>query len=200
MRSPQASLRSNKSLYVVPVESSTTPLHIPVRSHYKLTCSHRIDHLQLSKGGEAFWLDSRVICHAVETDDGTELYAIDLKHESQSGSELSTSGASTLLGKIPTKTAANFRYSTNTGYLIFSDYAWPDGNLSTVKAQDDEWDNRGNSAYVYDATYVRHWDTWVGDKKPALFSVRLARDPDTRKWIYGDEYYSPLKGTGHVSI
>ena len=71
--------------------------------------------------------------------------------------------------------------------------------MSTVKAQDDGWDDRGNSAYVYDTTYVRHWDTWVGKKKPALFSVPLARHPG-RKWIYGDEYYSPLKGTGHVSI
>jgi len=33
-------------------------------------------------------------------------------------------------------------------------------------------------------------------KKPALFSVRLLRDPD-RKWIFGDEYYTPLKDTGH---
>jgi hypothetical protein len=85
------------------------------------------------------------------------------------------------------------------GYLIFSDYVWPDGNLSTVKVQDDKWDKRGNSAYVYDKPYVRHWDTWVGSKKPALFSIRLQRDPD-RKWIFGGEYYTPLKGTGHVSV
>ena len=199
MRSPQPSLRSNKSYYIVPLESSAIPLHLHVRSHYKLTCSDSVDLVQLSKGGEAFWLDSRTLGHAVETDDGTELNAIDLKLENESGAPLSISRTSTLLGKIPTKTAANFRYSAKAGYLIFSDNVWPDGNLSTVKAQDDEWDNRGNTAYVYDAPYVRHWDTWVGDKKPALFSVRLARDPDGT-WIYGDEYYSPLKGTGHVSI
>ncbi|KAF8636022.1 hypothetical protein AX15_000182 [Amanita polypyramis BW_CC] len=169
---------NRKSIHVVPIESSAKPLEIP-----------------LPKGGEAFWLDSRIIGHTAEGDSAIELYAIDLTLDNQPGGTLAVA-TSTLIGKFPTKTATNFRYSPKTGYLVFSDYVWPDGNLSTVQEQDAKWEKRGNTAYVYDTTYVRHWDTWVGKKRPALFSVRLFRDPD-RKWVYGDEYHSPLKGTGH---
>lgn len=34
---------------------------------------------------------------------------------------------------------------------------------------------------VYDSTYVRLWDFWIGPKKPALFSVSFYMDPD-RNW------------------
>ena len=112
---------------------------------------------------------------------------------------LTASDPPTLIGSFPTKTAANFRYSAKSGYLVFSDYVWPDGNLSTVQEQDKNWEDRGNTAYVYDTTYERHWDTWVGRKRPALFSVKVVQDSN-RKWVLGKDFYSPLRGTGHVCV
>jgi len=44
-----------------------------------------------------------------------------------------------------------------------------------------------------------HWDTWVGPKKPTLFSVRLHKDSDD-KWILGNEFINVLKGTEHVRV
>ncbi|KAF8627426.1 hypothetical protein AX17_006241 [Amanita inopinata Kibby_2008] len=174
--------QNKKSIHIVPTESSLQPLEIA-----------------LAKGGEAFWLDSRVVGHVVEGENGMELYAIDIDFETQSNNQTSLLNATNppnLIGTFPTKTASNFRFSPKAGYLIFSDYVWPDGNLTSVKEQDEKWKSRGNTAYVYDTTYVRHWDTWLGKKRPALFSVRLARDPD-RRWIFGNEFASPLRGTGH---
>jgi len=83
--------------------------------------------------------------------------------------------------------------------LIFSEYVHSDGKLETVKEQDEAWENRGTTALVYDRTYERHWDTWVGPKTNTLFSVRLWQDPD-REWHFGNEFINLLKDTGHVSL
>jgi dipeptidyl aminopeptidase/acylaminoacyl peptidase len=177
-----AAKENKKAVHVVPLQSSAHPLRIP-----------------LPKGGDVFWLTSRILGHAIEGTNGTELHAIDLNLSIRSGEVLDTLTASdppTLIGSFPTKTAANFRYSLKSGYLVFSDCVWSDGNLSTVQEQDKNWEDRGNTAYVYDTTYERHWDTWVGKKRPALFSVKLVQDPD-RKWIFGNDFHSPLRGTGH---
>ncbi|KAE9387920.1 alpha/beta-hydrolase [Gymnopus androsaceus JB14] len=102
-----------------------------------------------------------------------------------------------LLGSFPTSSATNFRYSTD-GFLVFSDSVYADGNLTTVKEQDEAWENRGTSALVYDHTYERHWDHWVLPKSQALFSVRLTQGPD-HKWTFGSEFVNLLAGTSHSS-
>lgn len=102
-----------------------------------------------------------------------------------------------VIATIPSKTAANFRYNEDTGNLVFSAYVYPDGNLSTVAEQDKKWEERGNTALVYDGTYERHWDTWSGKKGPQLFSVKLSKSADG-KWLAQDDFKSPLQGTRHV--
>ena len=84
-----------------------------------------------------------------------------------------------------------------TGILVFSAYVYDDGDLNTVNEQDKKWEERGNSALVFDATYVRHWDVWQGKKRPQLFSARITKATDG-KWSVGVEFTSPLKGTKHV--
>ncbi|GLB38400.1 putative prolyl oligopeptidase family protein [Lyophyllum shimeji] len=174
--------KNKKSLVVAPIESDVKPLEIP-----------------LDKGGEVFWIRSRTVAHVVEADDRLEIYAVDIELKTESegyAGLLATSEPPALIARLPNKSATNFRYSAHEGYLLFSDYVWPDGNLTSVKAQDEAWDARGNTAYVYDKTYERHWDTWTGNKKQALFSVRLIQDPD-RKWVFGDEFTNLLKDTQH---
>lgn len=192
--------RNKKLIYIAPLESKVQPLEIPVRIHF-CKCVVDTKYLQLAKGGEAFWINSRTVAHVVEGDEALELYALDIKFEAQTDDQagsLTAPTPPTLIGKFPTKSATNFRFSPASGQLVFSAYVYPDGNLTAVKKHDDEWESRGNSAFVYDTTYVRHWDTWQGAKKPALFSVRLALDPE-RKWIFGTHFINLLKGTGHVS-
>lgn len=105
-----------------------------------------------------------------------------------------------LVGTIPSTSAANFRYNVDTQTLVFSAYVYPDGNLTTVKEKDKEWEERGNSAYVYDTTYVRHWDVWQGNKGQQLFSINLSQDI-RGVWKFSDNNFnSPLKGTQHVCI
>ena len=158
--------------------------------------------MQLAKGGEAFWLNSRTVAHVFEEDDALALHVLDINFEAQSEGNpgvLSIPQPPVLIGKFPTKSATNFRYSASSGFLVFSAYVYSDGNLTAVKDHDKAWDSRGNSAFVYDATYERHWDTWVGSKKNSLFSVRVVQDPD-RKWVFGEQFTNLLEGTDHVSI
>lgn len=171
--------KNTKSLFVVTLESDSKPLQIPLR-----------------KGGESFWLGDRTIGNVVEGENGSELYSLDLDLDSES--VLRASGSPQLVGKFPTKTPANFRLLPQSSYLVFSDYVFEDGNLTSVAEGDKAWKERGNSALVYDTTYERHWDEWQGPKRPQLFSVSLTQGED-KKWALGDTFYHPLKGTGHFS-
>ncbi|EIN12412.1 alpha/beta-hydrolase [Punctularia strigosozonata HHB-11173 SS5] len=177
--------KNNKSIFIAPLESTVQPLEIP-----------------LTTGGDAFWLDSRTVGHVVasEEKDVQELYAISVKFTAEDAqAELAVAPESpVLVGSFPTKGAGNFRFDAASGLLVFSEYVYPDGDLKTVKQQDEEWGNRGNTAWVYDDTFVRHWDTWRGPKMQQLFAVSLQQDFG-RKWHLGTEFYAPLNGTGHSS-
>lgn len=129
--------RNNKSIFIAAIESNIQSLKIP-----------------LTKGGEAFWLDSRTVAHVVENEESKvlELYALSVKLDA---STLAASGAPIFIGTFLTASATNFRYVPRAGRLIFSDNVYADGSLETVKRQDGDWAGRGNSAFVYDSTYTR---------------------------------------------
>ncbi|KAL1744514.1 Alpha/Beta hydrolase protein [Schizophyllum fasciatum] len=171
--------KNKKSIYLAPIESTVKPLEIP-----------------LVKGGEAFWLDARTVGHVVEGENKTlDFYTIDIKFETEPGA-LTTPKPPTLIGTFPTAGAANFVYNPASGHLVFSAEVYADGDLATVARQDKEWEERGNSAYVYDETYVRHWDTFVGPKTSVLFSAPLHQTPD-REWVFEQKWTNLLKDTGH---
>ena len=176
--------RNTKSIHIAAVESTVLPIDLP-----------------LTNGGEAFWLDDRTLAHAVaEGSDKSKvisLYAISVKVETPGSLTLPDSPV--LIGKFPTDSATNFRYSAKPGVLVFSDYVHADGDLKKVKENDEAWENRGDTAFVYEDTFERHWDTWVGPKRPSLFSVQLAKGADG-KWALGTDFSNLLKGTGHVSV
>ncbi|KAF7985586.1 hypothetical protein HWV62_3875 [Athelia sp. TMB] len=171
--------KNQKSIWIASLQSNSGPLEIP-----------------LAKGGEAFWLDSRTVAHAVrnEETDKLELYAVKVNYETQ----FAAPGPPVLIATFPTATPTNFKYAAGSGKLVFSDYVYPDGNLTTVKAHDDEWETRGNSALVYDSGYERHWDTWVLPKKPSLFSVPLTLTED-RQWSLVEEFTNILADTKHAA-
>lgn len=153
-------------------------------------------------GGEAFWLDARTLAHAVGEGEGKDklvsLYAVSVKYETEGATTtLSTPDSPVLIGKFPTDTVSNFRFNGKSDYLVFSDNVYSDGDIHAVKKHDEEWENRGDSAYVYDDTFERQWDTWVGPKRSTLFSVALTKGP-AGKWLLAAEYVNLLNGTGHV--
>lgn len=172
--------RDKKSLFVIPIEPTVQPLDIP-----------------LVDGGEVFWLDSRTIALVSKNkkSDTLDLYALSVQFETQTS--LTTTTNPTFIGSFPTATVTNFRYSLSIGTLVFSYYVWPDGDLMSVKEQDEAWENRGNTALVYDETYARHWDHWITPKRSKLFSARLYKDAD-RKWHLGNDFANTMKHTNHV--
>ncbi|EKM51879.1 uncharacterized protein PHACADRAFT_262274 [Phanerochaete carnosa HHB-10118-sp] len=177
--------KNHKSIFIAPIESSAQPLEVP-----------------LANGGDAFWLDTRTIAHAVDEGEGKDkvkaLYGLSVKFETESGGAtvLSTPESPVLIGKFPTASASNFRFSGKSNFLVFSDNVFPDGDLRTVKKQDEEWENRGDTAFVYDETFERHWDEWVGPKRSTLFSVTLSKGKDG-KWALGEKFVNLLNGTKH---
>ncbi|KDR82578.1 hypothetical protein GALMADRAFT_237969 [Galerina marginata CBS 339.88] len=161
----------------------------------------KVIQIPLEKGGDTFWLSSRTIANVVDGDQNAEIYAFDVTLSSiatESDEDTKPYTSPVRIGTIPSKTAGNFRYNSATGNLVFSASVYPDGNLSTVAQQDKEWEERGNSAFVYDTTYVRHWDEWQGKKGPQLFSVQLKKGKDG-VWSSNNDFKSPLQGTKHYS-
>jgi dipeptidyl aminopeptidase/acylaminoacyl peptidase len=174
--------KNKKSAYVVSLESNGKAIQIP-----------------LEKGGEHFWLTPNTFAHVVAGEDNSEVHAYEVALDTLSSDQEEKAYKSQgVIASIPSKTAANFRYNEETGNLVFSAYVYPDGNLSTVAEQDKKWEERGNTALVYDGTYERHWDTWSGKKGPQLFSVKLSKSGDG-KWLAQDDFKSPLKGTKHYT-
>ncbi|KAJ7600794.1 Alpha/Beta hydrolase protein [Mycena floridula] len=172
---------NKKSVFISPtVDSVVQPLEI-----------------LLAKGDQAFWLDGQTVAHVVEADGKLDLYVFGVEFQPTAGI-LKVQSERTLVGSIPSTSSANFRFVQSSGYLVFSDLVYADGNLTTVKEQDEAWENRGNTALVYDSGYERHWDTWTTPKKQTLFSVRLQKDPD-HVWHLGSEFKNVLLGTGHNS-
>ncbi|KAJ7189840.1 Alpha/Beta hydrolase protein [Mycena pura] len=166
--------QNNKSVFLASLESPVSLLQVPLH-------------------GEAFWLDSRTIGHAVEGRGNVlDLYALTINFESSS---LSTE-APIFVGSFPTKTATKFLYSS--GSLVFSDYVYADGNLSSTKEQDEVWQSRGSTAMVYNEANIRFWDTWKGPKSPSVFRVDLACDAG-QKWKMDATFDNLLNSTGHSS-
>ncbi|KII90539.1 hypothetical protein PLICRDRAFT_106263 [Plicaturopsis crispa FD-325 SS-3] len=168
--------KNHKSIVIAPLDAKVQSLEIP-----------------FTDGGEAFWLDTRTIAHVVAKDKHLDVYTLSLALDADS---LRATDSPVLVGSFPTTTATNFRYVPAAGRLIFSDKVHPDGELAGIKPGDEAWTNRGNTALVYDTTYVRHWDTWEGPKQNTLFSVPLAKGSDG-KWTVGDTFVNVLKGVPH---
>ena len=173
--------RNYKYIFIAPLESAAQPVEVP-----------------LAHGGEAFWLDGRTIGLVVAEGNDSKvasLYAISVR---LTGASLdATADLPLLLGKFPTASPSSFRYAAKAGLLVFSDNVYEDGELTKVTENDRQWDERGNTALVYDDTYERHWDTWTGPKRPSLFTVKLSKDAEN-KWHFGGQYTNVLHGTRHV--
>ncbi|KAG6332137.1 hypothetical protein ID866_6956 [Astraeus odoratus] len=169
----QYSFDDRKALAIVPLQAGLQEYRIP-----------------LPKGGDAFWLDSRTIAHVVEAEGKKQdIYTLQVTYEE---GPIST-GEPNLIGSIPVTTAADFRYSSPSGVLVFSAYVRADGDLEAVRANDEAYENRGNTALVYDKTFERQWDTWVGPKHKSLFSVKLYKLQN--KYVLGSTFINVLKGT-----
>ncbi|KDR80120.1 hypothetical protein GALMADRAFT_1180100 [Galerina marginata CBS 339.88] len=177
---------NEKSVYIISLTSEVPGSPVPI---------------PLGKGGETFWLSSRTIANVVQGGESSEVYLYDVSipefGQAKPSSNPGPYNSPVLVGTLPSKEAANFRYNAGTGDLVFSAPVYSDGNLSTVAQQDKEWEERGNSALVYDKTPIRYWDTWMEAKLPQLFSIQLTNQNGT--WVLGDDIKSPLQGTKHHS-
>lgn len=191
--------RTEKKLYIVPLDGSKN-------AQPSLIQAVPDAEGKLEGGGEAFWLEDKTIGYIIEdkssASEGTEAETKAAKHGLYAIPIVSSTevGKPHLVGHFPSAIApANVRYSHKASILVFSAQVYADGDLSTVAKQDEAFEKRGNTAMVYDDTtaYVRHWDTWIGPKGNALFTVSIKKDGKT--WKLGDSFGAPLKGTKHVS-
>ena len=147
------------------------------------------------KGLGVFWINSSSLIRVTE-DDGVQI--LEVLEVTVDRNSLTVS-APKIIGALPKSASAdNFLYSQEAGILVFSAAVYDDYDIHTVNSHDEVHAARGTSAYVFDETFVRHWDTWRGPKKNRLFSVDLTKSDDGT-WNLGDTYYRPLLHTTHVS-
>ncbi|KAG8911935.1 hypothetical protein FRC00_005531 [Tulasnella sp. 408] len=192
--------KTNKTIYISPLDSSVNPIEFPVVN-----------------GGEAFWLDSRTLAHVVNEN----IFAVTLDYNATafaagSSSFVRVPRAPYLVGSFPIGSGpTNFKFTGSKKVhaipnqkdnlqhiLVFSANVYPDYDLNTVKEQDKKWENRGNSALVYDELFVRRWDEYATDKKTRLFSVELNWKDDSLggTWTLGTDYFKVLEHTEHVYL
>lgn len=132
---------STKTIYILPLQSSVDPVELP-----------------LLDGGDTFWIDDRTIGHVrpgADRKSAQELYAVSVEYTTET--TVVTPKSPVHVGTFPDAHLSNFKYSKS-GALVFSAYVYEDRNLSSVREQDEKWENRGNTALVYDENFVRHWD------------------------------------------
>ncbi|KIM30118.1 hypothetical protein M408DRAFT_67081 [Serendipita vermifera MAFF 305830] len=166
--------KSEKTVHVLPLKGSTPAITM--------------------EGSAVFWLDSCTLARVTEKDGVQKLEALEIV-TTTSTAEFSTP---TVIGELPKGASAdNFQYNLDGGILVFSAYVYPDYNLSTIAEQDDAYEERGTTAYVFDDTFVRHWDTWRGQKSSRLFSVDLGKKDG--QWKLGSDYFRPLLDTEHYT-
>ncbi|CAG7853281.1 Dipeptidyl-peptidase 5; AltName: Full=Dipeptidyl-peptidase V; Short=DPP V; Short=DppV; Flags: Precursor [Serendipita indica DSM 11827] len=146
------------------------------------------------EGSSVFWIDSHTLVKVTEDDGVQTLEALDVATK---GKHVTVTHAGTI-GSLPKGISAdNFQFTKKGHLLVFSALVYPDYDLETVAKQDEEYEARGTTAYVFDDTFVRHWDTWRGPKKSRLFGVTLSKEKET--WRLGKNFYRPLLESEHYT-
>ncbi|WVQ79967.1 hypothetical protein IAT38_002068 [Cryptococcus sp. DSM 104549] len=134
---------------VVYLLSLNTTVSVPPISLFNTTPSAASDFL---------WLDATTIAYLNDT----TLFALSINYTTQASKPSPPSPSKPVevvtfpSGVSPT----SFQIEPTTGTLGFSGQIWADGNFETTGQQNDAWEGRGNSGWVYDELMVRHWDTW----------------------------------------
>ena len=98
-----------------------------------------------------------------------------------------------LLGKSPTASLSCFRYAAKAGALVSSDNVYQDGDLTKASEDDEQWQGRGHTALICDDTFVRHWNTWTGPKRPSLFTAKLVENAEGNRY-FGDTFFNVVPG------
>ena len=156
--------RNHKSIFVASVASAIELVEFPV-----------------ANSGDVFWLDSRAIGYVVVDGETktVDLYSL-LVHFTNETLETS-SGPPALLGRFPTASPSSFRYAAELGVLVFLDNVYEDGDLIKVPGNDERWQDRGDTAFVYDDAYERHWTLGQVDGAEAALAFHHAALQDAEK-------------------
>ncbi|KAG8944016.1 hypothetical protein FRC04_002405, partial [Tulasnella sp. 424] len=173
--------KTNKTIYISPLDSTVNPIEFP-----------------LVNGGKAFWLDSRTLAHVVNEN----IFAVTLDYNATafaagSSSFVRVPRAPYLMGSFPIGSGpTNFKFTGSKKV-----HASPNQKDDLQHILDEKWENRGNSALVYDELFVRHWDEYATDKKTRLFSVELNWKDDSLggTWTLGTDYFKVLEHTEHYT-
>ncbi|WVQ99659.1 hypothetical protein IAU59_006798 [Kwoniella sp. CBS 9459] len=162
---PQAAIASPDGSHAVSVvdqwDSKADKMH---RSVYLLplnttTASHPISLLNTTsaQASSFLWLDSTTLAYL----NGTSLLSFSINVTVQGHAPPSTARPTELLTFPKGVNPIGLQFESDSGVLAFNGQVWQDdGDFEHTGKLDKKWEDRGDSALVYDNLFVRHWDTW----------------------------------------
>ncbi|VDC00971.1 unnamed protein product [Peniophora sp. CBMAI 1063] len=155
--------------------------------------------IRLQNPGDAFWYDDDTLVIPITdaSEHTTSLYACPVARGGQHEKVATTvNEIGELVGRLPTDSAGNFRYSPDAHTLVFTAQVFQDSELATAVSQERAWDGRKDTARAYNGqSYVRHWSHYTGPMRSSLFTTSLLARGE--QWELGGIYTDLLKGTTH---
>ena len=170
--------------------------------------------MEANKGRTALWLQSveggtprrltELASNASEpswSPDGRSLYFLSTRSGSNQLWRLDlTGGEAQAVSALPLD-VNNYRLSPDGKRVALSVEVFTDcDTLACTKERLDERASRKHSAQVYDAMFVRHWDTWADGRRNQLFTAELKDDGSlgelvrVSKGVEGDISSKPFGG------
>ncbi|WWC89079.1 uncharacterized protein L201_003997 [Kwoniella dendrophila CBS 6074] len=205
---PQPAIASPDGSHAISVvdqwESETDKIH---RSVYllSLNTTHTPPPISLfnttsAEASQFFWLGPETFGYL----NGTSLQSLSIDYTASNTGKHESEPKEILVfpkGVNPT----GIQFESKSGNLAFSGQIWKDsGKFEETHKYDEKYENRGNSALVYDELFVRHWDQWrISGKVWTLGLVKLTKKNEiwqaasTKKGQ--DQFINLLEDTGLYS-
>ncbi|WVN87657.1 uncharacterized protein L203_102842 [Cryptococcus depauperatus CBS 7841] len=144
------------------------------------------------------WLDDATIGYLNQS----TLFSYSLEFTTQCTVDLAATRGRPFLSFPPGVNPTSLKFEPISRTLAFTGQVWEDGSFENTEMHDKVYEDRRDSAQVYDDLMVRHWDTWrVTGKVWTLGIVQIGKFKTNWAKVENREgaFVNVLNGTGLVS-
>ncbi|WVQ67366.1 uncharacterized protein L199_005562 [Kwoniella botswanensis] len=205
---PQPAIASPDGTHAVSVVDQWDPEDDKIhRSVYllSLNTTHTLPPLSLfntssAQASQFLWLDHANLAYL----NGSSLHSLSIEYNITKPPTTPASSSKEILTFPEGVNPTGLQFEPKSGSLAFSGQVWKEsGDFNQTSRYDKSWDERGDSAWVYDELFVRHWDEWrVPGKVWTLGAIKLSHDSGVWQADHhgkGAKFVNLLKDTGLYS-